>query len=99
MVTGRRPRRRPSMLLVTEATPPVGQRLVEELSDAHAPTTAVVPAQAAGHDGPPPGEVLREFDRVFLTSPAREEQVELEVDFGDALVAAGHRPHVVKLAA
>ncbi|MCU1660713.1 MAG: hypothetical protein QOI36_135 [Pseudonocardiales bacterium] len=100
------------MILVTEATAPVGQRLVEELSDAHAATTAMVPVQAAAQDlppavgyieatldDPPSAEVLREFDRVFLTSPAREEQVELEVYFVDALVAAGHRPHVVKLAA
>jgi NAD(P)H dehydrogenase (quinone) len=36
---------------------------------------------------------------VFLLSPAIEEQAELETVFIDALVAAGHRPHVVKIAA
>jgi uncharacterized protein YbjT (DUF2867 family) len=43
--------------------------------------------------------VLRGFDRIFLLSPAIEEQAELETVFIDAVVAAGHRPHVVKIAA
>ena len=50
-------------------------------------------------DGPPPADVLRTFDRVFLLSPAHEGQVELELIFIDALLAAGHRPHIVKVAA
>jgi len=52
----------------------------------------------ASLDDPPAAEVLRAFDRVFLLSPAHEGQVELETIFIDALVAAGHRPHVVKIA-
>jgi uncharacterized protein YbjT (DUF2867 family) len=59
---------------------------------------------AAGHvvatlDGPPSPDVLRTFDRIFLMSPSSEEQVELEIAFIDAVLAAGHRPHLVKLAA
>ena len=42
---------------------------------------------------------MREFDRVFLLSPAQEEQASLEIVFIDAIAAAGHRPHVVKVAA
>ncbi|WP_433296051.1 hypothetical protein ACQPZQ_15020 [Pseudonocardia sp. CA-142604] len=42
-------------------------------------------------DDPPPAEVLREFDRVFLMSPSHEEQAELEMGFVDAIVTAGHR--------
>jgi uncharacterized protein YbjT (DUF2867 family) len=53
----------------------------------------------ASFDDPPAAEVLRDFDRVFLLSPAIKEQAELETVFIDALVAAGHGPHVVKLAA
>jgi uncharacterized protein YbjT (DUF2867 family) len=53
----------------------------------------------ASLEDPPPASVLREFDRVFLLSPAEQEQAALETVFIDALVAAGHRPHVVKLAA
>ena len=53
----------------------------------------------ATFDDPPPAEVLQGFDRVFLLSPAIEEQAELETVFIDALVAAGHGPHVVKIAA
>jgi NAD(P)H dehydrogenase (quinone) len=53
----------------------------------------------ASFDDPPPAEVLRGFDQVFLLSPAIEEQAELETVFIDALVAAGHGPHVVKIAA
>jgi uncharacterized protein YbjT (DUF2867 family) len=50
-------------------------------------------------EGPPPAGVLRSFDRVFLLSPSEEGQVELELSFIDALVAAGHGPHIVKVAA
>src|SRR5258708_10369994 len=50
-------------------------------------------------DRPPSADVLQAFDRVFLLSPAHEGQVELELIFIDALLAAGHRPHVVKIAA
>src|SRR5258708_14155744 len=53
----------------------------------------------ASFDDPPAAEFLRAFDRVFLLSPAHEGQVELETIFIDALVLAGHRPHVVKIAA
>ena len=100
------------MILVTGATGRVGYRLMEALADARADVTAMVRVQAraadlpgtpghvvASFDDPPAAEVLRGFDRVFLLSPADEEQVELETVFIDALVAAGHRPHVVKLAA
>ena len=100
------------MILVTGATGRVGYRLMEALADARADVTAMVRVQAraadlpgtpghvvASFDDPPAAEVLRGFDRVFLLSPADEEQVELETVFVDALVAAGHRPHVVKLAA
>jgi uncharacterized protein YbjT (DUF2867 family) len=85
---------------------------MEALADARADVAAMVRVPAAaedlpgtpGHvvasfDDPPPAEVLRGFDRVFLLSPAIEEQAELETVFIDALVAAGHGPHVVKIAA
>jgi NAD(P)H dehydrogenase (quinone) len=100
------------VILVTGATGRVGYRLMEALADARADVTAMVRVEAraadlpgtpghvvASFDDPPAAEVLRGFDRVFLLSPADEEQVELETVFIDALVAAGHRPHVVKLAA
>ena len=100
------------MILVTGATGRVGYHLMEALADAHADVTAMVRVEAgaadlpgtpqhvvATFDDPPPAEVLRGFDRVFLLSPAIEEQAELETVFIDALVAAGHRPHVVKIAA
>ena len=99
------------MILVTGATGQVGYHLVERLADAGVRTTAMVRVGAkaadlptgvdhvvASLDDPPPPEVLRAFDRVFLLGPAREEQPELEIVFIDALLAAGHRPHVVKLA-
>lgn len=100
------------MILVTGATGKVGYRLMEALADAGADATAMVRVEAKGADlpgsakhivatldAPPAPEVLRAFDRVFLLSPAREEQAELEIVFIDALLTAGHRPHVVKLAA
>jgi NAD(P)H dehydrogenase (quinone) len=100
------------VILVTGATGRVGYRLMEALADAHADVAAMVRVEARaddlpgtpGHvvatfDDPPPAEILRGFDRVFLLSPAIEEQAELETVFIDALVAAGHRPHVVKIAA
>ena len=99
------------MILVTGATGQVGYHLMEELADAGAEATAMVRVEAraadlpgspqhvvASFDDPPATEVLRAFDRVFLLSPAHEGQVELETIFIDALVAAGHRPHVVKIA-
>jgi NAD(P)H dehydrogenase (quinone) len=100
------------MILVTGATGRVGIHLMEELADADADVTAMVRVEAraadlpgtpdyieATFDDPPPAEILQRFDRVFLLSPAIEEQAELETVFLDALVAAGHRPHVVKIAA
>jgi uncharacterized protein YbjT (DUF2867 family) len=99
------------MILVTGATGRVGYHLLEQLADAEAPTTAMVRVEAkaedlptgVGHvvatlDAPPPAEVLQTFEHVFLLSPAHEGQAELEASFIDALVAAGHRPHVVKVA-
>jgi NAD(P)H dehydrogenase (quinone) len=101
-----------AVILVTGATGQVGYHLMEALADAGADATAMVrvPAKAADlpgapqhivgtFDGPPPADVLQAFDRVFLLSPAHEAQVELELIFIDALAAAGHRPHVVKMAA
>ena len=100
------------MILVTGATGRIGYRLMGKLADAHADVAAMVRVEAkaadlpgsprhvvAAFDDPPAAEVLREFDRVFLLSPAIEEQAELETVFIDALVAAGHGPHVVKMAA
>jgi len=85
---------------------------MEALADARADVAAMVRVETraadlpgtprhvvATFDDPPPAEVLRGFDRVFLLSPAIEEQAELETVFTDALVAAGHGPHVVKIAA
>src|SRR5258707_15531917 len=85
---------------------------MEELADAGAEATSMVRVAAkaadlpgspqhvvASFDDPPAAEFLRAFDRVFLLSPAHEGQVELETIFIDALVLAGHRPHVVKIAA
>ena len=99
-------------ILVTGATGQVGYRVVEELSGAHADATAMVRVAAQGQDlppavdhlvasldDPPSPDVLRQFDRIFLMSPSHEGQVELETLFIDALVAAGHLPHVVKLSA
>ena len=100
------------MILVTGATGRVGYHVLEALADARADVTAMVRVDAkaadlpgtpqhvvASFDDPPPAEVLRGFDQVFLLSPAIEEQAELETVFIDALVAAGHGPHVVKIAA
>jgi NAD(P)H dehydrogenase (quinone) len=100
------------VILVTGATGRVGYHLMAALADAHADVAAMVRVQAraadlpgtprpvvATFDDPPPAGVLRGFDRVFLLSPAIEEQAELETVFIDALVAAGHGPHVVKIAA
>lgn len=100
------------MILVTGATGRVGYPLLEKLADARADVTAMVRVEAkagdlpgtprhvvATFDDPPAAEVLREFDQVFLLSPAIQEQATLETVFIDALVAAGHGPHVVKIAA
>ena len=100
------------MILVTGATGRVGYHLMEALADANAEVTAMVrvAARAAdlpgapGHvvatfDDPPPAAELRQFDQVFLLSPEVQEQAELETVFADAVAAAGHRPHVVKLCA
>jgi NAD(P)H dehydrogenase (quinone) len=99
------------VILVTGATGQVGYHLMEALADRGAEATAMVRVEAkavdlpgspqhvvATLDGPPPAETLRAFDRVFLLSPAHEGQVELELIFIDALLAAGRRPHVVKIA-
>jgi NAD(P)H dehydrogenase (quinone) len=100
------------VILVTGATGRVGYHLMEALADAGADVTAMVRVEARAADlpgspkhvvasleDPPPAQALRAFDRVFLLSPAHEEQAAMETVFIDALVAAGHRPHVVKLAA
>ncbi len=100
------------MILVTGATGRVGYPLLEALADAGAEVTAMVRVPAKGadlpgaakyivasFDDPPPAEVLPAFDRIFLLSPAIEEQAELEIRFIDAVLAAGHRPHIVKMAA
>jgi len=100
------------VILVTGATGRVGYPLLEALADVRADATAMVHVEAKGIDLPGPGEnlvatfddppsaeQLQAFDRVFLLSPSGETQAELEIVFIDALVAAGHRPHVVKVAA
>ncbi len=100
------------MILVTGATGRVGYPLLEALADTGAEVTAMVRVPAKGadlpgaakhivasFDDPPPAEVLRTFDRIFLLSPALQEQAELEIQFIDAILAAGHRPHIVKMAA
>ena len=100
------------MILVTGATGRVGYRLMEALADARADATAMVRVEAKAADlpgtgrhvvgtldDPPPAQVLRRFDRIFLLSPEIEEQVELERAFIDAVAKAGHRPHIVKLCA
>jgi len=97
---------------VTGVTGRVGYRVMEALAEAGAEATAMVRVEAeaadlpgagphvvASFDDPPPPEALRAFDRVFLLSPRHEEQAALEIVFIDALVAAGHRPHIVKVAA
>jgi NAD(P)H dehydrogenase (quinone) len=100
------------VILVTGATGRVGYRLMEALAAAGADATAMVRVEAkaadlpgtpryvvAAFDDPPPAETLQEFDRIFLLSPAQEEQATLEMVFIDAIAAAGHRPHIVKVAA
>jgi NAD(P)H dehydrogenase (quinone) len=100
------------VILVTGATERVGYRLMEALADSGADVTALVRVEAeaadlpgtprhvvATLDGPPPGDVLREFDRIFLLSPEEEEQAALETVFIDAVAAAGRRPHIVKVCA
>jgi NAD(P)H dehydrogenase (quinone) len=100
------------VILVTGATGRVGYHLMEKLADARADTTAMVRVEAkaadlpgtpehvvATFDDPPPADILQRFDRIFLLSPTQVEQAALETVFIDALVAAGHRPHVVKIAA
>ncbi|WP_017935716.1 NmrA family NAD(P)-binding protein [Nocardioides sp. Iso805N] len=99
------------MILVTGATGNVGYRLLENLDDAAAPATAIVRTDGGavdlppgveyvvgGLDDPPAPEVLQQFDQVFLISPEIEGQAEMEIIFIDALVAAGHRPRIVKMA-
>ncbi len=99
------------MILVTGGTGRVGYRLLEALRDAGADATVMVRVEAAAAglpgsfkhvvaaiDEPPPADVLAGFDRVFLLSPSGVAQAELEIGFIDALLAAGHRPHVVKVA-
>jgi NAD(P)H dehydrogenase (quinone) len=98
------------VILVTGATGRVGYQLMEALADAHAEATAMVRVDAraadlpgtprhlvASLDQPPSAQALREFDRIFLLSPEKEEQAALEIVFVDAVVAAGHRPHIVKI--
>jgi NAD(P)H dehydrogenase (quinone) len=98
------------VILVTGATGRVGYRLMEALADARADSTAMVRVAAraadlpgtprhlvASLDEPPSARVLREFDRIFLLSPEMEEQAALETVFIDAVAAAGHRPHIVKV--
>jgi NAD(P)H dehydrogenase (quinone) len=100
------------VILVTGATGRVGNRLMEALADARADVTAMVRVEAkaadlpgaprhvvATLDRPPAAAVLREFDRIFLLSPEVEEQAALETVFIDAVTAAGHRPHIVKVCA
>jgi uncharacterized protein YbjT (DUF2867 family) len=100
------------VILVTGATGRVGYPLLEALADVGADVTAMVRVPAKGadlpgtakhivasFDDPPPAGVLQEFDRIFLLSPALAEQAELEIRFIDAVLAAGHRPHIVKMAA
>ena len=100
------------MILVTGATGRVGYRLMEALADARADATAMVRVEAKAEDlpgsprhvvatldEPPAAAVLREFDRIFLLSPEVEEQAALETVFIDAVLAAGHRPHIVKICA
>lgn len=100
------------MILVTGATGRVGYRLMEALADARADVAAMVRVEAKAEDlpgtprhvvatldDPPDAAVLREFDRIFLLSPEIEEQAALETVFIDAVTAAGHRPHIVKICA
>ncbi|MDH2426281.1 NmrA family NAD(P)-binding protein [Sphaerisporangium sp. TRM90804] len=100
------------MILVTGATGRVGLRLARLLAGAGVPATAMVRAKTragrlpagmphlvAALEAPPPPDVLRRFDRVFLLSPTGPGQAAAEIVFADALAAAGHRPHVVKVAA
>lgn len=100
------------MILVTGATGRVGYPLLEALADTGAEVTAMVRVPAKGDDlpgaakyivasfdDPPPAEVLQTFDRIFLLSPDLEQQAELEIQFIDAVLVAGHRPHIVKMAA
>ena len=99
------------MILVTGATGNVAYRLLENLDDAAAPVTAMVRTEAGAVDlppgvehvvgsldDPPEPETLQQFDQVFLVSAEVEGQAEIEITFVDALVAAGHRPRIVKLA-
>jgi len=98
------------LILVTGATGRVGYQLLEALADARAEATALVRVEARAADlpgrpnhlvgsleEPPPAEVLRQFDRIFLLSPEIEEQAAVETVFIDAVVAAGHQPHIVKV--
>jgi uncharacterized protein YbjT (DUF2867 family) len=100
------------VILVTGSTGRVGYPLLEALADTRAEVTAMVRVEAraadlpgtplhlvASLDDPPPADVLRRFDRIFLLSPETEEQAELETTFLDAVAAAGHRPHIVKVCA
>jgi NAD(P)H dehydrogenase (quinone) len=98
------------VILVTGATGRVGYQLMEALADRGAGVTAMVRVEAraadlpgsprhvvATFDDPPPATVLRGFDRIFLLSPEHEEQAALETVFIDAVAAAGHQPHIVKI--
>ena len=96
---------------VTGAPGLVGYRLMEALADKGAEVTAMVEVEADAADLPgspghvvatldgPPGAVLREADQIFLAGGEEEEQAALETVFLDAIAAAGHRPHIVKVCA
>lgn len=99
------------MILVTGPTGNVGYPLLESLDDAGVPATAMVRTDAGALDlpprvkhvvgaldDPPAPTVLRQFDQVFLLSPDVEGQAEMETIFIDAVVAAGRRPRIVKMA-
>src|ERR1700751_4388900 len=90
----------------------VGYRRMEALANKGAEVTAMVGVEAEaadlpgspGHvvatlDGPPPGAVRREADQIFRAGGEEEEQAPLETVFLDAIAAAGHRPHIVKVCA
>src|SRR5262249_52458775 len=79
-------------------------------ADARADATAMVRVEARAQDlpgtprhvvatldRPPAAAGLREFDRIFLLSPEGTEHAALETAFMDAVVAAGHRPHIVRI--
>ena len=106
---GRNRREALPVILVTGATGRVGYPLLEALADTGAEFTAMVRVEprapicrarqyiVASFDDPPPAEVLRSSTG-FPAQPGPRGTGRAGDQFIDAVLTAGHRPHIVKMA-